>query len=118
MNFWLGNTVVHKLNETSIDFMSVVNTAQRLVSEAMVIVSKIVGPTAIVKELDSQARAFFRSNCEGHHNDTSLRYILERHRERSLSLSSATRKLLLTIKENHDEEKHVLKHESSRQMRP
>ena len=46
-----------------------------------------------------------------------LRYILERQRE-SLSLSLATRKLLLTIKESHDDEKHDLNYESSHQMRP
>ena len=59
MNCWLGNTVVHKLNEITIDFTSVVNAAKRLVSEAVVIVSKIIGPTAIVEERDSKARALF-----------------------------------------------------------
>ena len=59
MNCWLGNTVVHKLNETTIDFTSVVNTTKRLVSEAMMIVSKIIGPTAKVEERDSKARALF-----------------------------------------------------------
>ena len=75
------------LNEPTIDFTSVVNTAKRLVSEAMIILSKIIGPTATFEEPDSGAWALFTQHCKGHHNDILLRFILERHRECSLSLS-------------------------------